>query len=361
MLRIHFSTEDLLRVRVQAEPDVMWEILLSSHMAQERHASRVFGPWRHALRSGPPASSAGLLRTLSRPSGYSPDFLTPPSGATDLETGLDLVMSTPRTRLRADMGHLTRQTGLPRWASDVAVGEPKMMRRLGDALRTYYARALQPYWTNIRDHVRADRHKRMEAMADKGLEHLFQTLHTMVRWTAPVLEVDYPVQQDLHLEGRGLTLVPSVFCWPGPITLLVQSGTPVLIYPVEQSPAWLWTAPGEHAGQDGPAESLIALLGQTRAEVLHAIRETDQVNTTDLARTLGISLAGASQHASILRNAGLVVTARRKGSAMHQITDRGAALLSRAAPQLAIPDSHQRRHSTRARGEQFVRSCTLKE
>ncbi|MEV0390481.1 hypothetical protein [Nonomuraea sp. NPDC050643] len=326
MLRIHFSAQDLLRVRVQAEPHVMWEILLSLHIAQVPQGARAFGAWRYAVKGDLPAST-GMLLTLCRPRGYSPDFLTPSFEVASLEAGLDVVMSTPRARLRADMTELVEETPLPSWASGLADGDTTVLRHLHDALKGYHAKALQPYWAGIRNHVRLDRKKRMEAMIDHGLEHLLATLHPGVRWTAPVLEVPYPVNYDLHLDGRGLTLIPSVFCWPNPITLRVQDGAPILVYPVERSPAEAWA--GGHAEQ-GPTHALTVLMGQTRAEVLWAIGSAPRLNTTDLARKLGISLAGASQHASILRGAGLVATARHKNSALHQITDHGAALLAHA-------------------------------
>ncbi|MEU3170263.1 transcriptional regulator [Streptosporangium sp. NPDC006930] len=329
MLRIHFSAEDLLRIRVQAEPNVMWEVLLSLHMVQTGYDGRVFGPWRRAVRSRL-APSVGLLRTLARPRGYSPDFLTPSADVADLDTGLELVMSTSRTRLRADIASLADQVALPTWVSGVADGEPETMRRLRDALRAYHAEALEPYWPSIRRYVRADQKKRVEAVMGNGFESLFDSFYPIMRWRAPVLEVVYPIEWDLHLEGRGLTLVPSFFCWPGPITLANQSGPPVLVYPVQKGPAQPLVAETERT-RERSLRSLVALMGQTRAEVLREIAERNHVNTTELAQTLGISLAGASQHAAVLRNAGLVTTARHRGSALHKVSNHGAALLHSAA------------------------------
>jgi hypothetical protein len=81
------------------------------------------------------------------------------------------------------------------------------------------------------------------------------TLRRSVRWRAPVLEAAYPIDQDLHLDGRGLVLLPSFFCWRTPITVKDPRMTPVLVYPVE------W-----HLGWDNPARvrSLANLLGRTR-------------------------------------------------------------------------------------------------
>lgn len=324
VLRIHFSTEDLLRIRVAAGPHPMWEALLSLHMAQTRQGDPVFGMWRRSLRTGPGPWS-GLLRTLYPPKGYSPDFLTPAGAVPDFATGLELVMSTPKRRLRTDIAQLATEGALPTWVSGIADGEPEPLRRLRAALTRYHATALEPHWASIRHHVRADRDKRADLAVASGFESVLATLHPTATWRAPVLEIAYPVEQDLRLEGRGLVLQPSFFCWHNPITLLNQFDTPVLVYPVERDPDW---ALGCCADPDARTRSLTALLGHTRTAVLRAIADRTRLNTTDLARTIGISLAGASQHATVLRNAGLVTTVRHRGSALHQVSARGTALLN---------------------------------
>lgn len=156
----------------------------------------------------------------------------------------------------------------------------------------------------------------------RALDH---ARHALVLVLVLVLDVNYPVDQDLHLDGRGIVLLPSFFCWSNPITLLNQFDTPVLVYPVERDPDWLL---GCCADLDARTRSLTALLGHTRTAVLRAIADRSRLNTTDLARTIGISLAGASQHATVLRNAGLVTTIRHRGSALHQLSPRGTALLN---------------------------------
>lgn len=320
MLRIHFSDADLVRVRIRAEPDPMWEVLLSLHLTTPTPADRRFGVWRRGL----PARIhrlAGILRTLSRPTGYSPDFLTPSADVTDFGTGLDLVLSTPGAELRDDIDQLAAHTRIPSWPADLATGNTRALKLLEDALTVYHDNAVRPHWEAIRRRVRADRRRRAEMAVAQGFEAVLATLHPSARWDAPVLELAYPVEQDLFLGGSGLTLVPSVFCWPGPITLLRQPDRPVLVYPVPPAPSW---AADSDTGGDRP---LNTLLGRTRAEVLRVIANLPRVNTTDLARAAGISLASASQHASVLREAGLVTTARSKGSASHELSERGSSLL----------------------------------
>ncbi|MGH3380833.1 MAG: ArsR/SmtB family transcription factor [Actinoallomurus sp.] len=70
------------------------------------------------------------------------------------------------------------------------------------------------------------------------------------------------------------------------------------------------------------------MLGRTRAAVLQAL--SGRVGTTgDIARRLGISMASASEHASLLRAAGLVVSERSGNTVRHRLTSLGFDLLHR--------------------------------
>ncbi|MEV6767806.1 winged helix-turn-helix domain-containing protein [Nocardia sp. NPDC051030] len=73
------------------------------------------------------------------------------------------------------------------------------------------------------------------------------------------------------------------------------------------------------------SRDLSALLGRTRAAVLEAI--ADGGGTNVLAGRLGISPASVSEHAAVLRAAGLVVTVRARTGVRHELTPLGAALL----------------------------------
>jgi DNA-binding transcriptional ArsR family regulator len=329
VLRIHFTAEDLTRIRMRADPHPLWEVLLSLHLLQTRHGPVMFGAWRRGARSAL-RGSGDILTTLAPPKGYSPDFLTPPVDSPDLETGLEVLLSTGRQALHADMTRLAAQTALPDWAWRIASGDAEMMRRLAERIRQYHAKALQPYSQVFQAHIRADWARRAELAVTHGLEHALATLHPSIRWRAPVLEVDYPVDQDLYLDGRGLVLVPSFFCWRTSMTFANPALRPVLVYPV--SPVLDWTTEPDTGSRSlaRDVRSLAALLGKTRAAVLRTIADKPYLNTTELAREAGTSVAGASQHASVLRAAGLVITHRRNGSAVHTLSARGVVLLGRS-------------------------------
>ncbi|MDQ3789236.1 MAG: transcriptional regulator, partial [Actinomycetota bacterium] len=217
MLRVHFTSEDLARVRILKEPHPLWEVLLSLHQLQTKQGVVVFGDWRRCARMVP-RQPTGMLTTLARPKGYSPDFLTPSIDAPDLDTALEALLRTGKRSLRADIGLLAAETALPTWVRGIADGEVDTLRRLAESIRRYHAYALAPHWPAIRADVTASRTRRAELAVTHGLEHMLGTLHPGIRWRDSVLEVPYPVDQDLHLDGRGLTLVPSFFCWQKPIT-----------------------------------------------------------------------------------------------------------------------------------------------
>jgi DNA-binding transcriptional ArsR family regulator len=97
---------------------------------------------------------------------------------------------------------------------------------------------------------------------------------------------------------------------------------PVLIYPVERQPDVLPTR------DRTPSAALTALIGATRAAVLNAIGTHRSSTTTELAHRINISLASASEHTTVLREAGLITSQRDRNRSLHQLTALGLALLA---------------------------------
>ena len=361
MLRIHFTGKDLGGVRMAAGPDPLWETILSFHRIRDRRGPLVFGEWRREARARLNGETA-LLSALVPQRGYFPDFLTPnpglsgrggygtgletarasgPSGpepgrSVGLEAGLEVVRATSPERIHAELSLLavgrarTGRTGpghpgpgrgrrLAALAS-FADGGPSRLARLVEVLRTYHRAAVEPYWPYLRARTEADRALRGRALLDGGADALLSTLPPMLRWHSPVLEADYPVDRELRLDGRGLLLQPSFFCRTTAVVHREHPDPrlpPVLVYPITHS--------------DGPpvaervGPSLGRLVGHTRSAVLRAIEHG--CTTSELARRTGVSLASASQHACVLREAGLVVTLRNGNAVLHTLTPLGAALL----------------------------------
>jgi DNA-binding transcriptional ArsR family regulator len=126
-------------------------------------------------------------------------------------------------------------------------------------------------------------------------------------------------------ERRGIALVPSVFV--GQVPSLHQNPNdpttaPWLVLPpagVRMEQRHLWGNPRPRGA------ALAALVGRNQAAVLRTIAEG--CSTTELAGRVGISLAAASRHAAVLRDAGLITTHRQGSAVLHVLTPLGAELL----------------------------------
>ncbi|WP_020669223.1 ArsR/SmtB family transcription factor [Amycolatopsis nigrescens] len=320
MLRIHFTAEDLGRIRLAEGPDPLWEVVLSLHVLQTERPVRPFDRWRRAaLRHFTP--EVRELASLTPAKGYSADFLTPATAAPGIDAGLAGIEDTPAEQLRTDISLLSRQQRLPDWAGRLAVGDRAAVAAVTRTVRSYYTAALAPLWPELEQSAAAERNRYGQLAFHGGLKLALAELHPTARWRGSVLELGYPVHQEVHLGGRGLILTPSYFCLGRPITFRDPGRPPTLVYPISATDSGALT--GERPG----AAALDALFGRGRARVLRAIAERPRISTTGLAGLLGISAAGASQHATVLRTAGLIYTTRTGGTARHSLTLRGRSLL----------------------------------
>ncbi|MFJ1917272.1 winged helix-turn-helix domain-containing protein [Streptomyces sp. NPDC088147] len=201
-------------------------------------------------------------------------------------------------------------------------------------LREFADEAIQPYWPRIHSFLESEREASGRLMFTGGMHELFRAVDGRIQWQPPVLTIpsDRALPGDVRLRGAGLLLVPSLFL-SGPPRLFLDEAAPerapILVYPVHPDPMMasaLWNL-------TQPKESLSALVGSTRSAVLQAL--TESRTTTELAQYVGVSAGSASQHASVLRNAGLVSTTRTRNYAIHTLTPLGEALLK--GPALGPP------------------------
>ncbi|WP_378273127.1 ArsR/SmtB family transcription factor [Amycolatopsis samaneae] len=221
---------------------------------------------------------------------------------------------------------------LERQLAEQAQPEDRNQERVAAAVFEFCQVAVVPYWSHTRSCLEAERDVRGRVLITVGVEGLLSSLHPKMRWTPPTLEIAGQPRRDVHLDGRGLLLSPSLFLI-GRSGVLIDarraSTAPVLAFAVPPSPAVLSGMWGSWKPNE---QALGALVGHTRAAALQAL--TDSCTTGELSQRLGISLAGASKHATILREAGLVETTRNRNTALHTLTPLGVALLQsrRVAP-----------------------------
>jgi DNA-binding transcriptional ArsR family regulator len=333
LLRIHFTAQDLARTRVAATLGPLAETLLAARLLRHGHPHDPFGRWRKQVRRQLPPNSSQLA-SLFAPVPL--DLFTLTGRARCLEEGLDVLLAAPRRQLRREIDYLATRRTLPPPARALGDGDRETLLELAATLHDLHQAALGAAWSRTRAYLDAAVARHVRVLADGGVGQLLANLHPLTRWRPPVLEVAAsPTHGDSHLGGRGLVLIPSLFCWPAPILLhdLVDDAAPfLLLVPAvrdltDVAAAWAW--------ENGQGRALVALLGRSRAAVLEAVG--DGCTTTELARRAGVSLPSASQHAAVLRDSGLLVTRRVGCAVRHDLTGLGVALLDGAWPDRPRP------------------------
>jgi DNA-binding transcriptional ArsR family regulator len=321
--RIHFSETDLARVQVSPTLGPLAETVLALALLRcSRQPRTMLSEWRGQVRVTPRMRP---LTALIPPDCNGVDLPTLVGETATIEQGVQALLDVPREHLLVEMEWIDRRHRLPplAWAMAEAGGRPE----LAEATQVAYQELLQPFWPRIRASLHAEQAARRRTLAREGPGALLASLQgPLIRWRPPVLEILRPGQVEMELGGRGIALVPSVFVGRAPSLHENPNDDdemPRLILPAEGAGrARLWASRGL-AGSRGSA--LAALVGRNRAAVLQSI--ADGCTTTELARRVGISLAAASQHASVLRRAGLIATRRQGSAVLHVLTPLGAELL----------------------------------
>ncbi|MEU6539783.1 winged helix-turn-helix domain-containing protein [Streptomyces sp. NPDC047000] len=320
MLRFHFTPEDLTKVRVATEPHALWEIAASLHRFQTREGRWAYASWFRTAcaalhRTGLERTVKTFLLPLFPRASYFPDFLTPPEGTQGLDAGLEAVLATPYERVVSEVGVLNRAVGAPAWSRRLT--ERDMREQLVDALRAYHRAVIAPHEEGIQERLHAERVRHAHTLFRAGTEGVLTGLGPTIHWRPPVLEIDpYPEHRDVRLDGRGLLLIPSHFCWQAPIALADSGLPPVLLCPLHHLPA---------APPQTDSAPLNVLLGPTRAAILRA--SATGSTTTEAARRAGVTPTTASHHTAVLRDAGLITSHRHANTVLHTLTPLGAALL----------------------------------
>ncbi|GHH80245.1 transcriptional regulator [Streptomyces sulfonofaciens] len=329
MLRVHFTADDLVRIRLLSQPNPLWEILLSFFCLREQRKRIFLQAWARQLRTDAQrwkkiVPAARLMAGLAPQGPYFPDFLTPAQGCTGLDTGLDAIAGTPRRRLTHELNLLAecnrrKDRTTPSWLASFAAGDANALAHLTRTLRDYHETAIAQNQAEVASVIGTDVALRTRALLNGGVEGLLRSFEPLMVWTPPVLHVRYDYDRDLHLCGRGLFLVPSYYCHGSAVSTADRELTPVIIYPIATRQRWRQTAGSK------PNDHLTRLLGATRASVLHAAGTS--LTTTDLARVLSTSPASISRHTKVLRENNLLTTCRQGNSVLHVLTELGRELV----------------------------------
>lgn len=329
MKQIICTPEDLMRIRIGAPLGAIAETMLATRVMQRRNIAG-FAGWRSQVRGSIPANFGVLADILPADDAFL-DLITPTLGARSMPAGIEALHLASRDELRMELDSVGRrraevgQPSLPSWTRELSERDGTARRNVAAAVEAFHSVAFAGRWAHIQSHLEMAAERMARTIATEGVEQLFAGLAPYVTWRAPMLQVHRMLHcHNEDLGGRGLVIVPSFFAWPEPLTLssLVDKDAPMmLVVPVMRDVSDFAAAWGPRATN----EALTALLGRTRAAALQVIAEG--CSTTELARRLGVSPATASEHASILREAGLVDSWRHRNAMRHEVTTLGSALL----------------------------------
>ncbi len=322
--RIHFTDGDLARVQVSPTMGPLAETVMAVSLLKDPRPPRsLFTEWHGQVRNKVTPQMRPLT-ALIPPGCHGVDLYTLTGEMPTIEAGVQALLEIPREQLLVEMEYVDRLSRLP--ASSWAMAKTGALEELAEAVEAAYRALVQPYWPQISARLHAAQAARHRTLAREGATRLLASLQgPQIRWHPPVLEVLIPGQGHMHLNGKGLLLVPSMFVGARP-SLHENPNNPLepprLIVPAGDGGNGhprLWDGPQRR----GPA--LAALVGRNRAAVLGCI--ADGCTTSELAERTGISIAAASQHASVLRGAGLIITHRQGSAVLHVLTPLGTKLL----------------------------------
>ncbi|MGW5331644.1 DUF5937 family protein [Streptomyces bauhiniae] len=319
---LHFGEDDFLNCRFAVSP--LWETQDAVRTLRRPDRQGYHVPWLRRIRTAAAGLDLAPLWLLMPRRGHSPDWLgAPPIGpAATFEEEIAAVRAADPEAAREDTarslactpGALTSEQGRA-WLADPV----RMVRELADALEVAWRVLVEPEWPRLRALLEADVAFHSRRLAEVGLGTLLPELDARLSWDGRTLTLPRGAYER-RLGGRGLVLMPSVFCWPDVITGFDPPWQPTLVYPA-RGVGGLWAEPNART-----PEALVRLLGRNRAAVLAAL--DDPASTTALAHRLGLAASSVSSHLTVLRDSGLL-TARRYGhQVLYERTPLGMALAS---------------------------------
>jgi DNA-binding transcriptional ArsR family regulator len=317
---LHFGEDDFLNCRFAVSP--LWETHDAVRTLRRPDRQGYHVPWLRRIRTAAAGLDLAPLWLLMPRRGHSPDWLgAPPIGpAATFEEEIAAVRAADPEAAREDTarslactpGALASEQGRA-WLADPA----RMVRELADALEVAWRVLVEPEWPRLRALLEADVAFHSRRLAEVGLGTLLPELDPRLSWDGRTLTLPGGVYER-RLGGRGLVLMPSVFCWPDVITGFDPPWQPALVYPA-RGVGGLWAEPGTRT-----PEALVRLLGRNRAAVLAAL--DDPASTTALAHRLGLAASSVSSHLSVLRDSGLLTSRRYGHQVLYERTPLGMAL-----------------------------------
>ncbi|RAG83878.1 hypothetical protein DN069_19940 [Streptacidiphilus pinicola] len=315
------EVEDLTRFRMSVSP--LRNLVDALHDGPRADGGVARARWWASARRNIPARALPLVEMINAHPRFVPLPLVPLGAGDRLDEELDALEATAAERIGVEVGLYLDRAGLAAPPGDLLRlqdGGRREVQRLASALRALFAATMGDSWDTMRSLLRRDAATLRERADRLGLGAAAGSLYDGMRWLGAerALEVrlaGFPAGARFELGGRGLVLMPSLFGLDQALPVLDPLRQPTLCYPAR--------APQVVPRQAG--DGLGALIGAGRARALRAIG--GGCTTGELATRLGVTAPTASQHATALRNADLIVSVREGQRVRHLLTDLGDALV----------------------------------
>jgi DNA-binding transcriptional ArsR family regulator len=327
MIEFHLSVDALGKTRFAYSP--LAEVASSLRLLGEGRQAYVMVPWLRDVRGSLERLDFELLRTLAPPGRWAPDFLFAWSynPAITIEQQLDAMSRLPGGQIRDDLRGTWKDSTVPPNLEELLDDEEALPGRVSDLIFDYWQVAIAPYWQRIRSVLDDDVAYRGTKAFSDGIFSMFTDLHPEITLVDRVLKIDKPQHSDASYRGTQITLLPSVFTWPN---LIIGHEAPdefSLTY-AARGVGRVWEGLPSTASPMGDLDTLI---GRTRAAIL--LRLDVPMTTTQLARDLHQSPSTVSEHLTVLRGNGLLISWRAGRGVLYRRTPLASSLLAASESQ----------------------------
>lgn len=331
--RLEFSPADLARVRVEPSLGPFAETVLAYSQLAVANGQQVPGGRLSSRATARDMAMASFL-WLDRSTGL--DLFSLVGRSLEFATGRDMLLDAVPDRIayEAEVWVQTQRRARRRGLhvdltilesssfAGLRAGTVSSRKALTAELADFHRRSVQPQWSAARNHLAAAQDLLEDRLLSGGVEGLLTSLGDRVQWDGQalnLLDTSIFCSSTIQLRGRGLRIIPS--------HLALE---PQAYQPQDPDAAVILIVPTNVAAVGGRSRAERSaggqLLGQTRTAVLAAIARQPS-STSELGAALRITVSGASQHAAVLRRAGLITTNRDGGSVVHRVTPLGERLL----------------------------------
>lgn len=320
---LHLTPDDLVKLRFAYRP--LFEIPLSYRVLLNPEFQAPHRRWIDETCRALNGLDFPYLGALMTQRGYIPDFLmpTPLTNGGNIGDDLEALLAMPDELIRQHVAALIHDAGETSIRLFFLNYPREALRCLVEELRLYWARALEPVWSRMAGVLEGDILYRGKLLALEGARALLQDIHPSIAYRQNQIQVtlntnDTYCPREVYLAGTGIQLVPTIFMGEGRMIRVTPEWHPMIAYSARGI--------GLYNRETQPSRPLELVLGVGRARVLQVL--ATPATTSEVAYTLRISAATASEHLSRLTDAGLTIPRRSGKRVFYQFTERGAHLIA---------------------------------